>query len=243
VDPLGLVSRRVGTGEGCSVTVWPLQVAAPPAPLTHSSVGGSITERLSPAGGDRWRHRTEEEPDGLRPYVAGDELRKIHWTASSRGRGLLVRSTSPVGRPMPLVVVDDRASSHTEDSFELALVAAASILGRVGDPRPLTRLRLLSDPEVHTGRAALDALAAAKPWQDPPELVEWPDDSDVVIAGPVADLAAHGIGRGRPRVLRVDPSERAVPAGDAVSDLESLVHWPDLAHALHEPAIRSGARR
>ena len=240
LDPLGLTSRKIAIGPVTTVTVWPRQVPAPPTPLSRSPLSGGAIEPLSDASTPRWLHRGEEEPDGLRAYVPGDELRRVHWTASARGRGLMVRTTLPIGRPMPLVVLDDRTSSHLGDSFELALVAVASILGEPGDPRPTTRVRLLSGGRTVTGLDALHLLTAAELVDPQPtsrrdsvadqheHAGNWPEDSDLVVTGPVGDVReALDRRHGQPIVLRADPE--AAQGARALALEEELAHWLDLA--------------
>ena len=60
--------------------------------------------------------------------MEGDELRLVHWTASARGRGLLVRTFDNDTDLAPTVLLDDRAEVHSGESFELALVTAASLV-------------------------------------------------------------------------------------------------------------------
>ena len=231
VDALGLASRRIAEGPSASIRVWPRHHHAP---ALHP------TRRRRAMGADdvvpvqRWQRRDDEEVDGLRPYTSGDELRRIHWTASARGRGLMVRTSAPVGQAGACLVVDDRGSSHTQESFELALTCAAAIVGPAGDPRPPVLLRLLSGPGPATGAEALDMLAAASLWDDEPGVeLDWGDDTDLVITGPTG----HSIDAGRQygadpaMLLRVDP-HRSAQSGDrpapCLTQTGEIADWPAL---------------
>jgi len=118
-DPLGLVSVATGFGETVKVWVYPKvhSISAVPAGINRSLDGrvdkvphGSITF------------------DALREYVVGDDLRHVHWRTSARVGELMVREHVDTALPQIVVLLDDRAATHTPDSFEDACEAAASVV-------------------------------------------------------------------------------------------------------------------
>src|SRR5204863_2320032 len=66
--------------------------------------------------------------DALREYVVGDDLRHVHWRTSARVGELMVREHVDTALPQIVVLLDDRAATHTPDSFEDACEAAASVV-------------------------------------------------------------------------------------------------------------------
>jgi uncharacterized protein (DUF58 family) len=65
---------------------------------------------------------------GLRPYVPGDDLRRIHWRTSARhNEPHVVQVEPPVGPASVVIVVDTRVDFCDPDRFELVVEAAASI--------------------------------------------------------------------------------------------------------------------
>lgn len=64
----------------------------------------------------------------LRDYVHGDDLRQVHWRSSARSGKLMVRHNVDTHQPRSLVILDTRATSHSAESFEDAIRAAASIV-------------------------------------------------------------------------------------------------------------------
>ena len=221
LDALGLTSRRLAVGPSTSVNVWPHQVGAPRAGFAPGY--GTATLSDTTVAAQRWRPGGDEEFDGLRQYVAGDELRRVHWTASARGRGLMVRLSHPVGQSSPSLVVDDRASSHTLESFELMLCCVASIIGPAGDERPPVRVRLLSATQTHSGADALNSLAAAQLDRAAHAVTEWGSDTDIIITGASANV--EGVPE-RTRILRVDP--QGAPGAAVLTDMAAIAHWPSL---------------
>lgn len=90
-DPLGLADRRLGGGT-------PVGVLALPRPTADESVVRSLLKRDS---------GPELEPGGLRSYVPGTQLSRIHWRSLARGGELIQRDISPApSEAAPLVVVD-----------------------------------------------------------------------------------------------------------------------------------------
>ena len=70
-----------------------------------------------------------EEFHSLREYVAGDELRSIHWKASARTGELKVRQHSHAGLRRCIVVLDTTVDKDDPgDWFETAVTAAASLV-------------------------------------------------------------------------------------------------------------------
>jgi uncharacterized protein (DUF58 family) len=71
-----------------------------------------------------------EEPQSLRPYVPGDDTRRISWKALARHQSLLVKDT----RQEPLAstaVVLDGTGPPSEEAFEECLSLAASVAKRL----------------------------------------------------------------------------------------------------------------
>jgi uncharacterized protein (DUF58 family) len=185
MDPLGLMQRRLATAAPIDVRVWPRIHAAAPIPLAT----GSTADRPHATTAIRNTATGTSEPAGLRPYVVGDELRLVHWAASARGKGLLVRTFDEERPTQPVVVFDDRASAHTEDSFELAVEVVASLLAAprtVGTPPPLLVLR----SQAHTdttwfGANALSMLSDITPAHSGTSVLAL--TADVVVTGPAGD--------------------------------------------------------
>ena len=118
-DPLGLITLARAYGESTVVRVHPKihPLRAVPAGLTRSLDGSA--DKV-PQGSITF--------DTLREYVPGDELRRVHWRSSAKAGELMVREQLDTAEPTIVVLLDDRASAHHDDSFEDACEAAASIV-------------------------------------------------------------------------------------------------------------------
>ncbi|MEV4283595.1 DUF58 domain-containing protein [Actinoplanes xinjiangensis] len=118
-DPLGLITLARAYGETIMVRVYPKvhPLRATPAGLTRS-LDGNV---------DKVPHGTIAF-DTLREYVPGDELRRVHWRSSAKVGELMVREQLDTAEPTIVVLLDDRATAHRDDSFEDACEAAASIV-------------------------------------------------------------------------------------------------------------------
>lgn len=64
----------------------------------------------------------------LRDYVRGDDLRQVHWRSTARHGKMMVRHNVDTHQPRSLVILDTRATSHSAESFEDAVRAAASVV-------------------------------------------------------------------------------------------------------------------
>lgn len=76
------------------------------------------------------KHRRDSTvADGVRDYVHGDRLSRIHWNATARSGSLKSKQFEPEGTPMLAIVLDlSQASYKDAASFELAVSIAASLM-------------------------------------------------------------------------------------------------------------------
>jgi uncharacterized protein (DUF58 family) len=229
----GLAGARMSLGDVTEVRVVPrvLPMRGLPSGVRRGQVGAD--ERVERGGTDLV---------GLREYVPGDDLRRLHWATSARTGVLMVREDADPARPHLAVLLDDRAGSHPAgDGFEDAVETAASLLtAAVAGGHPV---RLMSasggvDLEVLEDDATLAALADIQPVSDVDGMLSVPArDLDVVavVSGSGADQASLLLEAGRASVgvvLVVDreadqPSTHAVGGallltGARVEDLVAL---------------------
>jgi uncharacterized protein (DUF58 family) len=121
-DSLALWSRASIVAPAVELTVYP--AVEPVAPLPHSrgddpTAGAPRPAAVGPSGEDFY---------GLRPYQLGDDLRRVHWPSTARTGELVVRQLERPWQGRATVLLDVRATSHSEATFEAAVSAAASIL-------------------------------------------------------------------------------------------------------------------
>ncbi len=78
----------------------------------------------------------------LRDYVAGDDLRLVHWRSSARTGRLVVKHNVDTSQPFSVVLLDLAPSGYTAESFESAVdVAASALVAAAADKAPV-ELRL-----------------------------------------------------------------------------------------------------
>jgi len=119
-DVLGLTERTTTLAGTDEVLIVPHSI-----PLPFPSVGSS--GRLGQHLRMKSWGQTGTEFHSLREYQRGDDIRRINWKASARATGLIVRETALEGIRRCTVVLDTNASEYVGDSFEQAVVAAASV--------------------------------------------------------------------------------------------------------------------
>jgi uncharacterized protein (DUF58 family) len=118
-DPLGLAGAGRVVGDGAVVRVHP----------TLHPLGGLPAALRRGTDDDRGtRPGAGAVSDQLRRYATGDDLRQVHWRSSARLGDLMVRGRTDTGRPGLVVLLDDRAGAHGDDTFESACEAAGSIV-------------------------------------------------------------------------------------------------------------------
>lgn len=212
VDPLGLVRRRWEVADRVRLVVLPHVDTIPPLPRPPGS------EPLSGQEGRPGAGRAGDEFHSLRPYVVGDDLRRVHWPMSARRDELVVRVDDEPHQGRLTVVLDLARDRSDSESFERMVSAAASISAahwRAGD---LVRLLCSNGRDTGwvTGQAAFDglleelAVTDRGPATDMAQvLAHMGDGSDTVaaITGDLPDTAVAALpgwrARGGPAALTV----------------------------------------
>ncbi len=121
-DPLGVARHRTELAGVDEITVYPrIASIAPPARTKGRDPRGGTVAR--PALGP-----SSDEFYALRPYVVGDDLRRVHWASSARFDELMIRQDELPWDGRATVVVDASSAAHTDASFETAMSVAASIV-------------------------------------------------------------------------------------------------------------------
>lgn len=155
-DPLDLVRATREYGEPVRVWVHPRVHPIHTTPVGTARSLDGIVDKV--AHGSITFH-------ALREYVAGDDLRHVHWRTSAHIGELMVREHVDTSLPRIVVFLDDRAAVQSPESFEHAVEAAASILVAVIQANLNVTLQLASGTVLeggHSVRPFLDALAEAE---------------------------------------------------------------------------------
>jgi uncharacterized protein (DUF58 family) len=163
VDPLGLARRSAVAAPRLDLTVFPhVEVISAPKGGGELDPHGSTVHNTLARQGDEFY--------GLREYVVGDDLRRVHWATSARFSELMIRQDETAWQDRSTVLLDVRRSAHTEQTFEAAVSAAASIVTGAGIARHF--VRFLTTAGIDSGfgageahvEAILEHLAVVEPW-------------------------------------------------------------------------------
>jgi uncharacterized protein (DUF58 family) len=133
-DPLGLARLVIPASGVSELIVYPRIETVPPIPLTSGNDPMAGAEHPNALG------RGGEDFYALRPYVVGDDLRRVHWPSTARHDELLVRQDELPWQGRATIVVDARATHHDVESIERAVTAAASVVAAVARRQDLVRL-------------------------------------------------------------------------------------------------------
>lgn len=119
-DPFSLAGRSTFWTEELELYVHPRTVALP----------GRQTGFVHDLEGHASTHITSADMNfhALRPYVAGDDRRHVHWRSTARAGQLMVRQFEESRMSRVLVALDTGRSAYLdEDEFELGVSCAASV--------------------------------------------------------------------------------------------------------------------
>jgi uncharacterized protein (DUF58 family) len=152
-DPFGVAALKLPAAPATQLTVYPHVDVIPPLPHTlgHDPHAGVDHPTALGRGG--------EDFYALRPYVQGDDLRRVHWPSTAKTGDLMIRQDEMPWQGRATVVLDVRRGVHNAASLELAVSAAASIISAALRQRSL--IRLLATDGVDSGFGAGSAHVEA----------------------------------------------------------------------------------
>jgi uncharacterized protein (DUF58 family) len=145
-DPFGLAASSTEGAPRTELTVYPKVDEVVPVPHTSGDDPHAGADHPSALG------RSGEDFYALRPYVVGDDLRRVHWASTARRDELMVRQDELPWQGRVTVLLDVRRNAHTPASLELAVSAAASVITACWKRRDL--VRLITTDNVDFGFAA-----------------------------------------------------------------------------------------
>lgn len=151
VDPFGLAAVNTTAAGVTDLTVFPHTDDIAPVPHTAGHDPHAGADHPTALG------RSGEDFYALREYVVGDDLRRVHWPSTARHDQLMVRQDELPWQGRVTVLLDVRRTTHTPDSLELAVSAAASVATASWRRRDL--VRLVTTDGTDSGYAAGQAHA------------------------------------------------------------------------------------
>jgi hypothetical protein len=262
-DPFGLARRVQRIGLPAELTVLPRVIDLLPLPQSrgHDPVSGTDQpDHLGRAGEDFY---------GLRPYVVGDDLRRVHWLSTARSGDLLVRQDEQPRLGRVMIVLDNRRGAADPATFELMVVAAASVVAACRRRGDVVRLRTTSpadsgserttgfDTGYVTGRGQADSLMERLAVVDLEAATAWPSalakdtgataGSIVTIVGDIGPTDLDAIVASRPRVgdltvLRLGRGARHAPVTASGRDLaRHRVRFVDVGDERDLEAVWNGS--
>jgi uncharacterized protein (DUF58 family) len=133
-DPFGLAQAGTVAAPTVDVTVYPEVHDIRPVPFTtgNDPMAGVLQPNALGRIGDDFY--------ALRPYVVGDDQRRIHWPSTARHDELLVRQQEQPWQGRTTVLLDVRRATHDAETLEVAVSAAASIVTANSARHDLVRL-------------------------------------------------------------------------------------------------------
>jgi uncharacterized protein (DUF58 family) len=161
--PLGLFWCRRLRDAAATAIVYPTVL-----PLTTCSLIDEIGKEDHKRGDLRGRPlqtATHGLTRSLRPYRVGDPIRLIHWRTSARSGELRIRELEMVISGQELIIALDSSGQWTEQCFEQAVIAAASLYFYAQRQQIQVQLWTALTGLVK-GIPVLETLAATTPSED-----------------------------------------------------------------------------
>jgi len=171
IDPFGLARRRLPGAPEQAITVLPAIDPAPSLPMgggRHEPLAG-LSRRTASASG-------VEDLVTLRPYVVGDDLRRVHWPSTAHADELQVRRDEERWQGHVAVLLDTRSDVLAPTDFERAVSAAAGIVDAVSASGDRIRLATTAGADsgmvdaARAGHGLLEDLALVRQERTEPVL-------------------------------------------------------------------------
>jgi uncharacterized protein (DUF58 family) len=146
-DPLGLFTSEMVVGSPTSIVVFPEVVPLPHWRLPPSPIDGSTPVK-------RRHEATSPLVSGIRPYIHGDAINRVHWLSTARHGELQVKEFDLEQAADLWVLLDlDRrvhAGVGNEASIETAVTVAASVaLRTLADNRAVAMTASARRVQIH----------------------------------------------------------------------------------------------
>lgn len=232
-DPFGLVERERTCGDTSTLTVLPTVIALP-APMAGAT-GIEGADRAA-------RHRSGLGVDDLiaRRYVAGDEIRHLHWKATARRGELMVRQAELLDDPKVTVLLDTDARSYGGGransgigqerlgGFEWAVVEAASIVSALaGAGFGLSMLNLAGESALAGDRTSLSQSHGRL------------DPLDDILLDLARIRPAHRTESDAAEIAHLlsTGAARPVVAITGIVDTEAAASWIEIGYACVQPVL------
>lgn len=123
-DIFGIFEHRGTLDLPSLVRVLPQTV-----PIRDWNLFHEVNRGMHPFTAQRRDHRETTQINGIRDYIYGDRLSRIHWNATARTGTLKSKEFEPESQANTVLVLDcDAASYPSQERFELAVSVTASIL-------------------------------------------------------------------------------------------------------------------
>ncbi len=155
-DSLGLVARRVRWTDPVDLFIHPKTVR----------LAGASSGMLRDLEGLPSADLADDDVSfhALRDYVAGDDLRHVHWKSTARTGTMMVRQFEQTRRSHLSIVLSTRAADYAdEDEFELAISSVGSLgVQALADGKDLTVVRSGRSVASSTSKRLLDDLSGVE---------------------------------------------------------------------------------
>lgn len=161
--PLGLFWCRRQKTVTAKAIVYPQVLPLKQCPLVDE-IGQEESPKLH--SDRRYLAATEGITKTLRDYRYGDSIRLIHWRSSARFDDFKVRELEIVTGGQDVIICLDSSATWDEESFEQAVIAAASLYFYAMRCQLNVKLWTASNGIVHGTRTILETLAAVN-FQEP----------------------------------------------------------------------------
>ena len=145
-DPFGMARVWMQASGVSELTVYPQVDEIPPVPQTTGNDPMAGAEHPNALG------RSGDDFYALRPYVLGDDLRRVHWPSTARHDDLMVRQDELPWQGRATVFLDLRSATTAPEALELAVSATASIVN--ASTRRQDLVRLVTSDGTDSGFAA-----------------------------------------------------------------------------------------